>query len=248
MRLHKFLASSGVWSRRDAERHILLGHVKLNGDVVSNLGVIIDPLHDLVEWQNELGWHTVKKTTKFVVYAINKPIGYTTTVRDPHATKTIMELVPNEPRVVPIGRLDKDSTGLLLLTNNGDLVQKLTHPSHHVAKTYHIVCQIPPNYDRTKLSSNLDKVRHGVMLDGKLTAPAIINGVNLNNNQNTVSLNIIISEGMRRQIRRVMQKIGLNVIQLSRTSIGKLTLQQLNLSPGQYCELTDKEIGLAIYV
>ncbi len=248
MRLHHFLSAAGVCSRREGERLIVAGRVRVNNQLITALGTTVDPRLDHVEVLKDSQknvWHKVTQTDTMVVYALHKPAGYTTTVKDPHAEKTVMELLPKEPRVVPIGRLDKDSEGLLLLSNNGDLVHRLTHPSHHITKTYRVVAKFPSHYHKPALLQNIAKLAGGIMLDGKMTSPASIHIVSTDwKTADTITLECIITEGINRQIRKMCQKIGLNVIQLVRTQVGKLELSDLHLKQGQYTILSAKQISL----
>lgn len=243
MRLSHYLAQAGVASRRSAETIILASHVRVNGTVVTTLGSKIDPNNDQVEVKNASVWKTVTLPLATVCYALNKPVGFTSTTKDPHARHTVMELVPQNPPVVPIGRLDRETTGLLLLSNDGALVHMLTHPSHHVAKTYRVVCSYPDRYNKNALPQNITKLASGIMLDGEMTAPAQIHITNSNwKTADRLHLRIVLNQGKNRQIRRSLQKIGLNVLQLERIAIGKLSLDSLNLEVGQSVKLTSQQL------
>ncbi len=248
MRVQKFLSMAGVWPRRHAEIEIASGNVRINGEIVTVLSKQIDADRDTVEWQDDQGtWHKAIMPKTTVVYAINKPIQYTSTVKDPYAIKTVMDLVPQDPHVVPIGRLDQDSEGLMLLSNNGELVNQLTHPAHHVPKTYRVRCSLPDHYDKKMIQPNLKKIESGVILDGERTHTSKISRRSLTIESSFITFEITLLEGRNRQIRRMMQKIGLHVVQLTRIAIGKLTLDELQLKVGDHCTLTDQQIGKLIH-
>lgn len=245
MRLSHFLAQAGVASRRASETIILHARVRVDGEVVRELGTQVDPSLHAIELLTDQKWQRISLPDETVCYALNKPAGYTSTVSDPHAEHTVLELVPKLPHVVPIGRLDKDTTGLLLLSNNGALVHALTHPSHHIAKTYRVVCNFPPRYKKELLQANIAKIAGGLVLDGEKTAPADIHITNSDwKTAKELHLKFVLHEGKNRQIRKSLQKIGLDVIQLERTAIGKLTLDSLSLAVGTSLQLSNEQLEL----
>jgi pseudouridine synthase len=233
-RLHKFLARSGVASRRAAERLIAEGRISINGTRVVPPAPLIDPDTDRVEVDGS----EVKGPESFVYYALNKPVGYVCTVRDRHAEKTVMDLVPSQPPVYPVGRLDRDSSGLLILTNDGDLAQRLTHPSFRHEKEYSVAARwlkpLKPE-EAGKLVRSLEK---GVVLEEGRTSPCRINL--LHGDGKAISFRIILTEGWKRQIRRMCDVIGLQVLELKRVRVAGLTLGPLN--PGSYRALSRSEI------
>lgn len=198
---------------------------------------------DTIEWRDDQGsWHLAEIPKSTVVYAIYKPIGYTSTVHDPHASKIVMDLVPNHPHVVPIGRLDQDSEGLMLLSNNGKLINQLTHPSHHIPKTYLVRCSVSDHYNQKKIQPNLKKIESGVVIDGERTEACKINRRSIIVAASSISFEITLFEGRNRQIRKMMQKIGLHVIQLTRIAIGSLRLEALQLKTGNALVLNQNQI------
>lgn len=240
MRLNKYLASCGVSSRRAADELIATGKVRINGKR-ARLGIEVDIDKDKVEVYRD-AWREVKLEQNVVVYALNKPIGYVSTVADPDGKKTIISLIPKTPRVFPVGRLDEDSSGLILLTNDGDLAQRLTHPKTHVEKEYRVVCVFSKSLSEKELTFQLDKIRKGILLKEGRTQPADIKILDFYPGR--AVLRVTIAEGKRRQIRRSMQKIQLTVVELERVRIGGLTLASLSLAPGKYVVLSDEQRDL----
>jgi len=222
------LAAAGVCSRRRAETFILEGRVTVNGQVVTLLGTQVDPAHDVVMVDGALVSLTTRRT-----FLLNKPAGYITTCEDPHARDTVMRLAPRIPGLHPIGRLDKDTTGLLLLTNDGDLTFALTHPKHHVEKTYLArVTGVP-------VENSLDALRQGVVLGDGMTSPADVRLAGANAGEGLVE--ITIHEGRKRQVRRMLSLVGHPVVTLTRLRVGPLALG--DLPEGVWRELTAEEIG-----
>ncbi len=230
VRLQKFMAEQGVASRRKSEELISAGKVKVNGHVAT-IGMKINPYKDLVTVRGEK--ITFHKKRKMVYIMLHKPRGYVTTVSDEKGRKTVMDLIPDiKERVYPVGRLDKDSEGLLILTNDGSFTNCMTHPSHEYPKKYRVTVR-PAITDEA-----LDKLRHGIELDGKMTAPAEVNIIS--QEEGRVVLEFIIREGRNRQIRRMCESQGLEVARLKRLSIGSLKLGML--PQGQYRELSEQEV------
>jgi 23S rRNA pseudouridine2605 synthase len=230
VRLQKFLAEQGVASRRKSEELIQLGKVKVNGHV-AKIGDKINPYKDLVTVRGEKVTHVRKR--KMIYIMLHKPRGYVTTVSDERGRKTVMDLIPDiKERVYPVGRLDKDSEGLLILTNDGVFTNCMTHPSHEYTKCYRVTVR-PDITDKA-----LDNLRHGIELDGKMTAPAEVNI--LTKEEGRVVLEFIIHEGRNREIRRMCESQGLEVARLKRTAIGSLKLGML--PQGKYRELSEQEV------
>lgn len=244
IRLSKFLSDAGIASRRKAEEIILAGRVSVNGGVIDELGTKVDPEKDKVTVDNK----SIDTNVEKVYYLLNKPTGYTSTAKDPHAKHTVLELVPEEPRVFPVGRLDKDTTGLLILTNDGELTQKLTHPKYEKEKEYVVVCS------RQLASGSIKKLEEGIILEGKKTAPAKIKslssrhfGLRLRGSDSRKEAknqyfhySITIKEGRNRQIRKMFESIRNQVISLKRIRVEELILG--DLKEGEYRELTKQEI------
>jgi 23S rRNA pseudouridine2605 synthase len=222
-RLQKVLARVGVGSRRTCEELIEQGRVRVNGSVPV-LGRRIDPAVDLVE----LDGVPLSLAPGLVHYLVNKPAGVVSTAKDTHGRTTVVSLVPPEPRVFPVGRLDRDTEGLLLLTNDGALAHRLTHPSFGVAKEYLAQVEGEPS------SGDLRSLREGVDLDDGPTAPAKVAALAPG------LLRMVIHEGRNRQIRRMCEAIGHPVLRLVRTRIGPIT--DPNLAPGEYRRLGDEEV------
>lgn len=228
-RLQKVLANAGVASRRHSEELILAGKVKVNGEVVKTLGTKVDPEKDAIEVNGKL----LKAGAPKIYLMLNKPAGYVTTAHDPQGRPTVLDLVKDAGvRVYPVGRLDFDTEGLLLLTNDGDLTYALTHPKHEVGKTYLALVQGVPGPDKLK------RFQKGLRLaDGK-TAPARVRPVK--NVRGNAWLEITIHEGRNRQVRRMCETIGHPVIKLKRIKLGFLALDKLE--EGKYRHLTKEEV------
>ena len=215
MRINKFLAESGVGSRRFCDQLIKDGVVKINGRI-ANLGDDVT-VNDSISVNNKL----INKVKKNEYYIMNKPKGYVCTVKDDKGRKTVMDLLPsNTKRLFPVGRLDYDSEGLLILTNDGDLTFRLTHPRNEIPKTYLVKTEKPVSDD------DIAKLRSGVVIDGVKTNKC---NVRLVETLKTGSkLHITITEGRNRQVRKMFEAVGNHVDFLKRIKIGDLTLTGLN--------------------
>ena len=225
-RLQKVLAKLGFGSRRVCEELIAEGRVTVNGDVAV-LGRRVDVDSDVVAVDGV----RVGVAPGLVYYVVNKPTGYVTTVSDTHGRPTVMELVPESPRVFPVGRLDMETSGLLILTNDGVFTQLVTHPSHGIEKEYvaTVTC-LPSGVPQ----SALQQLRRGVQLEDGVTHPAHVT------QPEPGLLRITIHEGRNRQIRRMCEAVGYPVLQLTRSRIGPLRDQRLQ--PGAWRELTHQEV------
>ena len=232
MRIHKALSESGVASRRKAEELIARGKVTVNGHPAT-LGQDIDPTRDIVAVEGVRVRFEKKRALYYI--ALNKPRGYVTTMQDELGRRCVAELVQDVPaRVYPVGRLDRESEGLLLLTNDGDFANYIMHPRHHVSKTYRVT--VRPKVTEEQLIT----LSTGVTLDdGYVTAPAQIE-VETEEPGRTV-LRITIGEGKNRQIRRMCDAVGLEVARLRRVSVGPIKLGMLQ--PGEWRELKPAEVG-----
>lgn len=228
MRLQKFIASCGAASRRKAEEMISAGRVKVNGRVAS-IGMSVSPKKDKIT----LDESPLVMPRGKVYIALNKPRGYVTTMSDELGRKCITELIKDlDTRVFPVGRLDKDSEGLLLLTDDGEFANGLMHPSKHVGKVYHVSV-------RSAVTENqLIQIETGIELDGVKTAPAKAKVLHIYPDRTT--LEITLFEGRNREIRRMCEKLGLEIARLSRISVGNIKLG--GLKPGEMRELEEKEI------
>lgn len=227
VRLQKFMAECGVASRRKSEELIEMGKVKVNGHV-AHIGDKINPKKDLVTVRGK----KINKVDRMYYIMLNKPRGYVTTVSDELGRKTVMDLIDVKARIYPVGRLDKDSEGLLILTNDGSFANALTHPKHNYAKVYRVTVRPSVN------DEILDKLRNGIEIDGRKTAPCDVNIVT--EEEGRAVLEFILREGRNRQIRKMCEAVNLEVARLKRISIGPVKLGMLQ--PGKSRELTDNEV------
>ncbi len=231
VRLQKFLAECGVASRRKCEEIILAGKVKVNGVLITELGTKINPEADIVEVDGK-----VISSEKKVYILLNKPVGYVTTMSDEKERPTVMELLEGvKEKVVPVGRLDMFTSGLLLLSNDGDFVYKVTHPKHETTKTYIVKTRGVPR------ESDLEKLRVGVKIEDYTTSPAEVNLLLKDNTNNIARIWIRIHEGRNRQVRKMCEAIGLSVIALKREGVGNLTCE--GVERGKWRYLTDEEVA-----
>lgn len=215
LRLQVFLARRGVASRRAAERLIEAGRVQVNGQTVLAAGTSVDPRHDVVTVDGE----PIGVARRLVYYAVHKPPGVVSTARDPSGRPAVTDLVPGEERVYPVGRLDADSEGLVILTNDGDLALHLMHPRYEVEKEYHALVQGVPGEDALAL------LARGIILDGAPTAPARVSLLEIAGGRSWLSVEI--REGRRRQVRRMLAAVGHQVRRLIRVRIGNVRLGNL---------------------
>jgi pseudouridine synthase len=231
MRLSKFLADAGICSRRKAEDEILGGAVKVNGSIVTELGTKAEPGRDRVEYKGR----RVTPERAHVYIMLHKPAGYVTTVSDERGRPTVMDLITDVgARVVPVGRLDYNTSGLLILTNDGALTYKLTHPKHEAKKTYVAVIE-------GALTSGLfAALQNGVNIDGRVTAPAEVEIID--EREKTTMLKITIHEGRNRQVRKMFDALGRKVSSLKRVATGGVELGAL--PKGHYRHLTRREIDM----
>lgn len=227
-RLQKVMAHAGIASRRKSEEIIAAGRVKVNGEIVTEMGTKVNPQKDIIEVDGK----KISKEKK-VYYKLYKPTGFVTTVDDPQGRDTVLNLVDDtDQRIYPVGRLDMDSSGLLILTNDGDLTYKITHPSHELEKEYEVVVN-------GKLDSNqINKFRQGISLEEGKTSPARIYKINEDSKNTTYK--VIIHEGMNRQVRRMFKMLGFNVVSLKRVRIGNITLGSLR--PAEYKQISKTDL------
>jgi 23S rRNA pseudouridine2605 synthase len=229
IRLNKYIANAGICSRREADKLIISGAIRVNGKVVADMGVKISP-SDKVQYEDE----TIRTEKKFYVL-LNKPKGYITTTADPFDRKTVMFLVQNacKERIYPVGRLDKDTTGVLLLTNDGDIAKKLTHPKHRVNKVYHV------ELDKNLKLTDMQKIASGIELeDGTVRVDAIAFAQGATSKKD---IGIEIHTGKNRIVRRIFESLGYRVVKLDRSSFAGLTKK--DIPRGKWRHLSDKEIG-----
>lgn len=229
-RLHKVMARAGIASRRRCEQYILDGRVRVNDQVVDHLGAKVDSEIDRIE----VDGHPVSLESKRYYFVLNKPRGYLTTVSDQFGRQTVMDLMPPGPaRLYPVGRLDKDSEGLLLLTNDGDLAFRLMHPRFKIRKGYLVDLKGVPS------ASDLRRVQSGVVLDDGQTLPARVQVLGIK--EGRTRLNMSIREGRKRQIRRMWGLLGYPVLKLVRLRFGPIRLEELRA--GQWRRLSDNEVA-----
>ena len=228
IRLQKYMSENGIASRRKSEEMIEAGKVKVNGRVAS-LGDKVDPIRDKIVVS---GKRVVRTKTKMYIM-LHKPRGFVTTMSDELGRKCVSELVEDAGvRLFPVGRLDRNSEGLLLMTNDGAFSNMLTHPSRHVSKVYRVTVREKVTEDQ------LAKLTEGIMLDGTKTLPCDVHIID--KGENRTVLNVVLYEGRNRQIRRMCESVGLTVIRLKRTEIAGVRLGML--PQGKWRELNEKEM------
>lgn len=228
IRLQKFLAECEVASRRKSEELIAAGKVRVNGEVAS-IGDKVDPKRDTVTVSGK----KIRKSEELKYIMLHKPRGFITTMNDEMERKCVAQLINDVPcRVYPIGRLDRNSEGMLLFTNDGEFANAMTHPTKHVPKTYRVT--VRPSITDEQITA----LTTGIMIDGRMTAPAEVRI--LTREEGRVVLEIILYEGRNRQIRKMCEALGLEVARLKRTAIGTIKLGML--PQGKWRELTDDEV------
>jgi len=227
-RLQKYLATAGVASRRKAEELIKQGRITVNGKIITEMGAKIDPNSDIIYFDGR----RVSGETK-IYLLLHKPAGYLCTLNDPQKRPIVTDLLPKiTKRIFPVGRLDLDTEGALIMTNDGELGQFIQHPRYEVNKTYQVTVTGKPT------DLDLQKLRKGIMIDGHKTYPARIRI--LHSQTNSTTLEIIIHEGKKRQVRKMFKAIGCPVQRLIRTAYGNLKLG--DLPRGKYRKLTENDI------
>ena len=231
IRLQKYMAECGVASRRKAEEYILDGKVQVNGKIVTELGTKINPNKDVVYFNNR----KIENEGKNVYILLNKPIGYVTTTKDQFDRETVLDLIKNvKGRVVPVGRLDMYTSGALILTNDGNFTYKITHPSHEINKTYIATIR------GIITEEEVNKLKNGVKIDDYTTRPAKVKIMKTDVEKNISRIEITIHEGKNRQVRKMCEAIGRNVMALHRTKIGDINVKDLKIGEWRY--LTPKEV------
>lgn len=229
-RLQKFLANSGIASRRKCEEYILKGKVSVNGKIVDELGTKINPDKDVVKYNGKL----VKKTDKKVYILLNKPIDYVTTVKDQFDRQTVLDLIDIPEKIVPVGRLDMYTSGALLLTNDGDFVYKVTHPKYEIEKTYTVTIRGIATQDDVK------KLENGVKIDDYVSGKAKVKILKTDEEKNFSRLQITIHEGKNREVRKMCEAIDKKVLALHRRRIGNLDVKNIEIGKWRY--LNKKEV------
>lgn len=227
MRINKFLAKAGLGSRRSVEKLILSGKIKVNDIVIKDLSTRVEAT-DKVFYENR----EIIIKEDYVYYMINKPIGVTTSLKDPYAEKLIVDCIDDDRRIYPVGRLDKDSCGLIFLTNDGDFTYRMTHPKYNLSKTYRVKVNGHPK------SIDIKSLEEGIVLDGYKTKSCKIREIK--RDKDTTSYEVILWEGRNRQIRKLFDSIVHPVLFLQRIKIGPIELKGLNI--GLYRELSSTEL------
>ena len=232
IRLQKYMADCGIASRRKCEEFITNGSVKVNGIVVKELGVKVNPNNDLVEYR---GKKVENLNNKKVYVLLNKPIGYVTTVKEQFNRPNVMDLVKNiKTRIVPVGRLDMYTSGAIILTNDGDFIYKVTHPKYEIEKTYIVTLR------GKVLGEEIEKLKNGVKIDDYISGNAKVKIIKYDIEKNETRLEIIIHEGKNREVRKMCAAIGKKVLALHRAKIGDIEVRPLEI--GKYRFLTNDEI------
>ena len=226
IRLQKFLASCGIASRRKCEELILDGKVSVNGKIVTELGIKINPEDDEIFYEGK----RVQASFEYIYILLNKPIGYVTTSQEQFGRDCVLDLVKEiKTRVVPVGRLDMYTSGALILTNDGDFVYKITHPKHEITKTYTVTLKGIVSENEIK------SLRDGVIIDENYrTKPAEVKIRKIDKEKNISRIQITIHEGKNRQIRKMCESIGKKVLALHRNKIGNIEVRDLKLGTWRY--------------
>lgn len=228
-RLQKYLASAGIASRRKCEELILQGKIEVNGIVVTELGTKVNS-KDIIKYNGKM----VKPEEEKIYILLNKPIGYVTTAHEQFGRDKVLDLIKINKRIVPVGRLDMYTSGALILTNDGELVNKLTHPKNEIDKTYNATLK------GIITEQEIEKLRTGVIIDNDyLTKPAKVKILKIDEDENISRVQITIHEGKNRQIRKMCEAIDKKVIALHRSKIGKLDVKDLKPGEWKYLKLNE---------
>ena len=234
IRLQKFLAEAGVASRRKCEEYIMAGKVKVNNEIVTELGTKVNPAKDKVYFENRLIRANEKESHIYII--LNKPIGYVTTTKDQFDRPTVLDLIKNiKKRIVPVGRLDMYTSGALILTDDGDFVYKITHPKHEITKTYTVTVKGIIKDEEVK------ELENGVRIENYVTKEAKVKILKTDIEKNISRLEITIHEGKNRQVRKMCEAINKKVLALHRSKIGNITVK--NMKIGEWRYLTKQELN-----
>ena len=235
IRLQKFLAEAGIASRRKCEEYIIAGKVKVNNEIVTELGTKVNPDKDKVYYENRLIKANEKNSHIYII--LNKPIGYVTTTKDQFDRPTVLDLIKKNinKRIVPVGRLDMYTSGALILTDDGDFVYKITHPKHEITKTYTVTVKGIVQEDEVK------KLENGVKIENYITKEAKIKIIKTDIEKNISRLEITIHEGKNRQVRKMCEAINKKVLALHRSKIGNITVKDMKIGEWRY--LTKQELN-----
>ena len=224
-RLQKFIANQGICSRRKAEEYITSGRIKVNGNIIMELGTKIDPNKDIVEVD---GKKISNIAGKKVYILLNKPIGYVTTTRDQFNRNTVLDLVNIKEKVLPVGRLDMYTSGAIILSNDGDFIYKITHPKYEVEKTYNVTLK------GQVTDEEIEQLRNGVQIENYVTGKAKVKILRIDKEKDLSRVEIIIHEGKNREVRKMCEAIGRKVLALHRTKIGNISVKDLRLGTWRY--------------
>ncbi len=230
VRLQKFLANSGVCSRRKAEEYILQGKVQVNGKIVTELGTKINSEKDEVTFRGEKVENTINK----VYVLLNKPIGYVTTTKDQFGRDTVLDLVKIKENLLPVGRLDMYTSGALILTNDGEFIYKITHPKYEIEKTYNVTVK------GIITKEEIEKLENGVQIENYVSSPAKVRILKIDRDKDISRIEITIHEGKNREVRKMCASIGRKVLALHRSKIENLDVKYLKLGEWRY--LSNKEV------
>lgn len=231
-RLQKYLANCGVASRRKSEEYILQGKVKVNGKVVTELGVKIHPGEDTVQFEDRV----IEPKTENVYVLLNKPIGYVTTMEDQFGRDQVTDLLKGvKTKVLPVGRLDMYTSGALILTNDGDFIYQVTHPKNEIEKTYNVTLR------GSITDEEVEHLRNGVEIEDYISGKAKVRILKIEPEKDQSRLEITIHEGKNREVRKMCQAIGKRVLALHRSKIGNIGVKDLPLGKWRY--LTKEEIN-----
>ncbi len=231
VRLQKYLANCGIASRRKAEELITSGKISVNGEVIAELGTKINPSKDKVVYNGK----EVKVEEEHVYILLNKPIGYVTTAKDQFDRDSVMDLVKVKERVVPVGRLDMYTSGVLILTNDGDFVYQVTHPKHEIEKTYTVTIK------GIVTDKEVERLRKGIRIDDYITKEAKVKILKTDEEKSQSRLEITIHEGKNRQVRKMCEAIGHKVLALHRSKIAGIGVKDLSLGKWRY--LSKEEVN-----
>lgn len=228
-RLQKYLAEAGIASRRKCEELILQGKVEVNGTIITELGTKVTP-NDIVKYNGKI----VETEDEKVYILLNKPIGYITTAHEQFGRDKVLDLIKINKRIVPVGRLDMYTSGALILTNDGELVNKLTHPKNEINKTYNVTLK------GIITQQEIEKLKNGVKIDDEyITKPAQVKILKIDEEKNTSRIQIIIHEGKNRQVRKMCEAIDKKVLALHRSKIGNIDVKDLKLGEWKYLSLKE---------
>ena len=237
VRLQKYLAQAGIASRRKAEELIKQGKIKVNHQIVTELGTKVNPKEDLVEYQGK----RITESEEKIYILLNKPIGYVTTVKDQFSRDSVLDLVKVKQRIVPVGRLDMYTSGALLLSNDGDFVYQVTHPKHEIEKSYTVTIK------GMILNEEIKQLEQGVKIEDYITKPAKVEILKIDKEKKQSRLEITIHEGKNRQMRKMCETIGHKVLALHRSKIGGIGVKDLDLGKWRYLNKNEVDAIKNIY-